>query len=232
VQHPVLYQRVCACGGEALLVGVAVAVACSSSSRARACVSYSYDTYDDGSATTTAHSGHPPRPRRPPPPRSPPPRQPRPQRGGGFASSVCVDQSSAQGGERVLCPLQVGEAVLSFSSKTARWGGVGGLGIGFARPLQGELGTYLITALPPRAAVDTVRCTVVKATLLRSQPCAMLPRARQVALAQSNLIFTRRRRSHKASCLGQVPLLGHSGRCWGKWPRLVFPWQLAPQGQA
>ena len=20
--------------------------------------------------------------------------------------------------------------------------------------------------------------------------------------------------------------------CWGKWPRLVFPWQLAPQGQA
>jgi hypothetical protein len=21
-------------------------------------------------------------------------------------------------------------------------------------------------------------------------------------------------------------------RCWGKWPRLVFPWQLAPQGQA
>jgi hypothetical protein len=23
-----------------------------------------------------------------------------------------------------------------------------------------------------------------------------------------------------------------SYRCWGKWPRLVFPWQLAPQGQA
>jgi hypothetical protein len=26
----------------------------------------------------------------------------------------------------------------------------------FARPLQGELGTYLITALPPRAGVDDV----------------------------------------------------------------------------
>jgi hypothetical protein len=23
-----------------------------------------------------------------------------------------------------------------------------------------------------------------------------------------------------------------AGSCWGKWPRLVFPWQLAPQGQA
>jgi hypothetical protein len=45
-----------------------------------------------------------------------------------------------------------------------------------------------------------VRCTAVKATLLRSQPCAMLPRARQVALARSNLIFTMRRRSRKANC--------------------------------
>jgi hypothetical protein len=41
---------------------------------------------------------------------------------------------------------------------------------------QGKPGTYLIAALPPRAAVDAVRCTAVKATLLRSQPCAMLPR--------------------------------------------------------
>jgi hypothetical protein len=25
---------------------------------------------------------------------------------------------------------------------------------------------------------------------------------------------------------------GREAACWGKWPRLVFPWQLAPQGQA
>jgi hypothetical protein len=55
----------------------------------------------------------------------------------------------------------------------------------------------------PAFGVDAVRCTVVKATLLRSQPCAMLPRARQVALARSNLIFSMRRRSHKTQ--GQLP---------------------------
>jgi hypothetical protein len=32
---------------------------------------------------------------------------------------VWTSRGSAQGGERVLCPLQVGEAVLSFNSKTA-----------------------------------------------------------------------------------------------------------------
>jgi hypothetical protein len=104
----VLYQRVCACGGER--GGAAareLAAACSSS-----CARY------DASATTTAHSGHPPRPRRPPPPRSPPPRQPRPRQGGGFASSVCVDQASAQGGERVLCPLQSTQAHLEFEYTT------------------------------------------------------------------------------------------------------------------
>jgi hypothetical protein len=66
----------------------------------------------------------------------------------------------------------------------------------------GETGTYLNTALPPRADVDAVRCTVVKATLLRPQPCVMLPRARQVALARSNLVFAMRRRSHKANWPG------------------------------
>jgi hypothetical protein len=86
---------------------------------------------------------------------------------------------------------------------------------GFARLLRGKTGTYLITALPPRAAVgvgvDAVQCTavrcplsVVKAALLRSQPCAMPLRARPVALAPSNLIFTMRRRSHKANCLRAV----------------------------
>jgi hypothetical protein len=50
---------------------------------------------------------------------------------------------------------------------------------------RGELGAYLIAALPPRATADAVRFTIAKATLLRSQPRAMLPRARPVATAHS-----------------------------------------------
>jgi hypothetical protein len=43
---------------------------------------------------------------------------------------------------------------------------------------------------------------------------------------------------HAGRCLprfGWLEAIGRQelgGRCWGKWPRLVFPWQLAPQGQA
>jgi hypothetical protein len=61
---------------------------------------------------------------------------------------------------------------------------------GFARPLQGKLGTYLIAALPPRAAVDAVRCTIVRAVLLRSRPRTMLLRAQPVVRAPFNPIFT------------------------------------------
>jgi hypothetical protein len=123
----------------------------------------------------------------------------------------------------------------------------------FARPLQGKLGTYLISALPPRAAVDAVRCTAVKATLLRSQPCAMPPGARPVALARSNSTFTMRRSSCKANCppragrppLSRRPPLGRPSRaagasreaiatralprdCWGK-SRLAKPQHYAGQ---
>ena len=120
MQHSVLYQRVCACGGEALRAARRGCCSCGlpTCSRQQPCCVALAMIYGDGSATTTAHSGHPPRPRRPPPPRSPPPRQPRPQRGGGFASSVCVDQSSAQGGERVLCALQSTQAHLEFEYTT------------------------------------------------------------------------------------------------------------------
>jgi hypothetical protein len=61
----------------------------------------------------------------------------------------------------------------------------------------GDLLNYCAPATSRRCLIDAVRGTVVKATLLRSQPCAMLPRARLVVLARPNSVFTMGR---KANC--------------------------------
>jgi hypothetical protein len=67
---------------------------------------------------------------------------------------------------------------------------------------NGDRLNYCAPATSHEPPLTGVRCTAVKAALLRPQPqpCAMLPRARPVALAPSNPIFTMRRRSHKANC--------------------------------